>query len=122
MRSDELEIRYHTPQSLPTARDIVAILFRQRWAMLIAFVVVVVAFVASGIWVPKYEAHMKILVQRQRSDAMITSSPNAPSQFTGDQVSEEDLNSEVELLNSEELLRKVVLTTGLGRFSSARWP
>jgi uncharacterized protein involved in exopolysaccharide biosynthesis len=112
MRSDELEIQY-TPQSVPTARDIVAILFRQRWAMLIAFVVVVLAFVASGMWVPKYEAHMKILVQRQRSDAMITSSPDAPAQFSDDQVTEEDLNSEVELLNSEDLLRKVVLTTGI---------
>jgi uncharacterized protein involved in exopolysaccharide biosynthesis len=43
----------------------------------------------------------------------VTSSANAPAQFSGDQVSEEDLNSEVELLNSEDLLRKVVLTTGL---------
>jgi uncharacterized protein involved in exopolysaccharide biosynthesis len=56
---------------------------------------------------------MKILALRQRSDAMVTSSANAPSQYSNDQVSEEDLNSEVELLNSEDLLRKVVLTTGL---------
>jgi uncharacterized protein involved in exopolysaccharide biosynthesis len=62
---------------------------------------------------------MKILVQRQRSDAMITSSANAPDQLSGDQVSEEDLNSEVELLNSEDLLRKVVLTTGLSGVSGA---
>jgi hypothetical protein len=37
---------------------------------------------------------MKILVQRQRSDAMITSSPGAPAQFSDDQVTEEDLDSE----------------------------
>ncbi len=41
------------------------------------------------------------------------------SQFSGDQVSEEDLNSEVELLNSDDLLRKVVLTTGLAGQSGA---
>ena len=56
---------------------------------------------------------MKILALRQRSDAMVTPSANAPAQFSNDQVSEEDLNSEVELLNSDDLLRKVVLTTGL---------
>ena len=56
---------------------------------------------------------MKILALRQRSDEMVTPSANAPAQFSSDQVSEEDLNSEVELLNSDDLLRKVVLTTGL---------
>ena len=44
---------------------------------------------------------------------MVTPSANAPAQFSNDQVSEEDLNSEVELLNSDDLLRKVVLATGL---------
>jgi len=113
MRNEELAIERYTRQPLPTPRDIVAVLFRQRWAMLTAFVIVVIAVAVSGVWVPKYEAKMKILVQRQRSDTMITSSANAPAQFSGDQVSEQDLNSEVELLNSGDLLRKVVLTTGL---------
>jgi len=50
---------------------------------------------------------------------MVTSSANAPAQFNNDQVSEEDLNSEVELLNSDDLLRNVVLTTGLSGQSSS---
>jgi uncharacterized protein involved in exopolysaccharide biosynthesis len=65
---------------------------------------------------------MKILTLRQRSDSMVTSSANAPSQFSNDQVSEEDLNSEVELLNSGDLLRNVVLTTGLSGKSSSTDP
>jgi uncharacterized protein involved in exopolysaccharide biosynthesis len=113
MSNEDLTIERYTRQPLPTSRDIVAVLFRQRLAMLTAFVVVLIAVAVSGVWVPKYEAKMKILVLRQRSDAIVTSSANAPAQFSGDQVSEEDLNSEVELLNSEDLLRKVVLTTGL---------
>jgi uncharacterized protein involved in exopolysaccharide biosynthesis len=113
MRTENLGLELYTRQPLPTSRDIVAVLFRQRWAMLTAFVVVVIAVVVSGMWVPNYEAKMKILVLRQRSDAIVTSSANAPAQFSGDQVSEEDLNSEVELLNSEDLLHKVVLTTEL---------
>ncbi|MGC2401305.1 MAG: hypothetical protein WA510_16035 [Acidobacteriaceae bacterium] len=56
---------------------------------------------------------MKLLVLRERSDTLMTPSANAPVQFNDDQVSAEDLNSEVELLNSDDLLRKVVLATGL---------
>lgn len=113
MRTEELTIETYNRRPLPTVRDIFAVLFRRRWPMLIAFVVVVIGVAVSGMWIPKYEAHMKILVLRQRSDEMVTASANAPVQFSGDQVSEEDLNSEVELLNSEDLLRNVVLATGL---------
>jgi uncharacterized protein involved in exopolysaccharide biosynthesis len=88
--------------------------------MLVAFALVVIAVAVSGVWIPKYEAQMKILALRQRSDAMVTPSANAPAQFTNDQVSEEDLNSEVELLNSDDLLRNVALKTGLsGKSDSA---
>jgi uncharacterized protein involved in exopolysaccharide biosynthesis len=114
MRADELVIDHNTRQTLPTLRDAFAVLFRQRRTMLIAFCVVVIAAALSGFWTPKYEAQMKILVLRQRSDTVVTSSPNAPSEFSSDQISEEDLNSEVELLNSEDLLRTVVLRMGLG--------
>lgn len=114
MRTDDLAVERYTRQPLPTLRDIFAVLFRQRRPMLIAFALVVFAVAVSGVWIPKYEAQMKILALRQRSDTMVTSSANAPPQFNNDQVSEEDLNSEVELLNSADLLRKVVLSTGLG--------
>src|SRR5579859_635843 len=88
VRMDELAIE------LPTPRDIVAVLFRQRRPMTVAFALVVIAMALSGVWIPKFEAQMKILALRQRSDAMVTSSANAPSQYNNDQVSEEDLNSE----------------------------
>jgi uncharacterized protein involved in exopolysaccharide biosynthesis len=97
-----------------------AVLFRQRWRMLAAFALVVIAVAISGVWIPKYGAEMKILALRERSDTMVTPSANAPSQFSNDQVSEEDLNSEVELLNSDELLRKVVLATGLSGVSGSQ--
>jgi uncharacterized protein involved in exopolysaccharide biosynthesis len=113
MRTDELALERYNRRPLPTLRDIIAVLFRQRWPMLAVFALVVIAVAVSGLWIPKYEAQMKILALRQRSDAMVTPSANAPDQFSNDQVSEEDLNSEVELLNSDDLLRKVVLTTGL---------
>ena len=113
MMNKDLAIESYVRQPLPSLRDIFAVLFRQRVAMSVAFVVVVLFVAISGVWIPTYEAQMKILALRQRSDTIVTPSANAPAQFNGDQVSEEDLNSEVELLNSEDLLRKVVLTTGL---------
>lgn len=119
IRTAELGIERHNRQPMPTPRDIVAVLFRQRWPMLAAFVIVVFAVAVSGVWIPKYEAQMKILALRQRSDEMVTPSANAPTQFSNDQVSEEDLNSEVELLNSDDLLRKVVLSTGLAKQSGS---
>ena len=120
IRPDDVPVERYVRQQLPTLRDIVAVLFRQRWPMLAASFLVVVAVAVSGVWIPKYEVQMKILALRQRSDEMVTASADTPTQVNNDQVSEEDLNSEVELLNSDDLLRKVVLTTGLaGRSSDA---
>jgi uncharacterized protein involved in exopolysaccharide biosynthesis len=113
MKSDELELRRIDRLSMPTVRDILSVMFRQRLAMLIALAVVIIAVAVSGAWVPKYEAHMKILVRRPRVDTIVTPWANTPAQIDVDQVSEEDLNSEVELLTSEDLLRNVVLATGL---------
>ena len=115
MGTDELAIGQYSRRSLPTLRDIFVVLFRQRRPMTVVFVVVVMVILASGVWVPKYEAQMKILALRQRSDVIVTPSANAPANFSNDQVSEEDINSEVELLRSDDLLRKVVLTKGLNR-------
>ena len=78
VRTDELAIERYTRQPLPTLRDIVAVLFRQRWPMFTAFALVVIAVAISGVWIPKYEAQMKILALRQRSDAMVTPRPMRP--------------------------------------------
>ena len=79
-------------------RDIVAVPFHHRFAMLVAFALIAAAVAISGVWLPKYEAQMKILVQRQRSDAIVTSSANAPVQYSGDEVSEEDLTPRLNCL------------------------
>jgi uncharacterized protein involved in exopolysaccharide biosynthesis len=114
MRSEGLAIEQYIRRPAPTLRDIVTVPFRQGRAMLCGSALAIIAVIVSGMWIPKYDAHMKILVRRERSDAMVTTSAAAPNQVISDQVSEEDLNTEVELLNSEDLLRKVVLQTGLG--------
>jgi uncharacterized protein involved in exopolysaccharide biosynthesis len=114
MRTNELDLSNRiAAKPFPSLRDMVAVLFRQRWIMLISGAAVVGLVAVSGLWVPSYEASMKILVRHQRSDMLVTSSANSPFQYNSDEVSEADLNSEVELLNSQDLLRKVVLAAGL---------
>lgn len=112
MTNEMIEIQQVERRPLPTARDVAAVLFRQWRTLLATFTAVVFLALISGLWARKYEAHMKILVLRQRMDAAVSAEPNAPAQATP-AVTEEELNSEVELLRSEDLLRKVVIATGL---------
>jgi uncharacterized protein involved in exopolysaccharide biosynthesis len=111
-------IEPYSRRAMPTLRDIFAVLFRQRRTLLAAFAIAIIAFVASGLWIPKYEAQMKILVRRQHPDETATS-PATAAPAIGDQVTQEDLNSEVELLKSDDLLRKVAMTTGLSGVSGS---
>ncbi len=113
IRSGQLTIERSYRRRLPTLRDVFAVLFRQRWAFIISFALVIIAVTVSGVWIPKYEARMKILVQHQRPDSTATPAADAPDEQSNDQAGEEDLKSEVELLKGNDLMQKVVLSTGL---------
>lgn len=108
MDNEPITIERHFRRPLPGRREVVAALFRQHRVILAAFALAIAVVLLSGMWIPKYDAHMKILVRRQRNDAPVSTYSTEPNEFN-DQVSEEDLNTEVELLNSEDLLREVVL-------------
>ena len=99
--------------NLPTVRDVAAILFRQ-WRILVFTFLVVLALTALYAWItPAYQAHMKILLRRGRVDPMVTPEQNRPIEFTRPEISEEELNSEVELIRDQELLQKVLQRTDL---------
>lgn len=100
------------PLTAPTPRDLAAVVFRQKRIVLVSFLVVLLGMMLSWLLTPRYRAHMKILVRRERLEPVVSSQLNV-AQANPEEMSEEELNSEVELLNSEELLRKVVLATGL---------
>ena len=57
---------------------------------------------------------MKILVRPGRADAPVSAQENAPLDLTHLAITEEELNSEVELLRDDEVLRKVVQQNRLG--------
>jgi len=112
MQQEFIEERIDHRPSGPTARDVAAIIFRQKKILLLSFVVILLGIALSGVLMPKYRAQMKILVRRERVDPVVTSQSNS-LQFAREEVTEAELNSEVELLNSSDLLRKAVLATGL---------
>lgn len=62
----------------------------------------------------RYEAEMKVLVRPGRADAPVSAQENAPLDLTRLEITEEELNSEVELLQDESVLRRVVEENKLG--------
>src|ERR1700722_10288064 len=96
----------------PTLRDLLAVVFRQRRLALTSFVGIFLAIVLYGLIAPPYQSEMKVLVRRGRVDPVVTSTPSQ-AEFERESVSEEELNSEVELLHDNEILRTVVRHAGL---------
>jgi|KBSMisStandDraft_5_1062788.scaffolds.fasta_scaffold54278_2 uncharacterized protein involved in exopolysaccharide biosynthesis len=102
-----------TPQPSPTVRDVLMVIFRHRrlfgWSFLIVFLVVIAYATAT----PRYEASMRVLVRRGRFDPPMTPQPSSQADFSRSAVSEEEVNSEVELLRDDEVLRRVAEKNGL---------
>jgi len=67
---------------------------------------------------PKYSSHMSILVNRQRMDPLVSTEPNTPITTASDPMTEEEINSEVELLRSRDVLEKVATANGMDLPSS----
>ena len=120
---EELELSNPNPKPNPntkidrvysaTPRDLLAIAFRRRRLMIISFLGVLFGAILVAVLQPnRYEAGMKILVKRERVDPVITSEASVQPQIAP-QVTEEQINSEVELIKSRDLLAKVVLACDL---------
>jgi uncharacterized protein involved in exopolysaccharide biosynthesis len=90
------------------------ILFRRRTTFIcVAGFVLAVAVLYAAVGTT-YQATMKVMVRRGRADAPVSAGENAPLDLTRIAITEEELNSEVELLHDHEVLRKVVEETGTG--------
>src|SRR3981081_489079 len=92
----------------PTMRELAIVLFRQRRGFTYVFGLVSLIGVIYALAGTKYEAHMRVLVRRGRADPPVTAQERAPVEFARMEIMEEELNSEVELLKDDEVLRRVV--------------
>jgi uncharacterized protein involved in exopolysaccharide biosynthesis len=100
----------------PNIRDLLAPLFRRKGLVGLVFlsmflIAILVTVKVSAI----YESKMEVLVNRQRLDPMVTSEPTLQTPPSSPPLTEEEVNSEIELLKGTDLLREVVLATGLQR-------
>src|SRR5207248_11397357 len=99
-------------------RDFLAIGFRRKRAIVLCFVGILLGAVIAVLLKPsEYTAKTKLLVERERMDPVVSPLQDAQVVFRGE-VAEEELNSEVELLDSQDVLRQVVVSCGLHRHKS----
>jgi len=98
-------------------------ILRRRRRMILATAVLVFAGVAGLTFaMPKrYETRMKVLVKNERADMVVSADRSDTSDYHGE-VSENEINSEIELLTSNNLLRQVVMKCGLDRLQRAADP
>ncbi len=96
-----------------TLRDLLVIGFRHKQAFLLCFVGILLGTLAAVLVLPAtYESTAQIVVKRERVDPVVTSEKNDPTQVLSE-VTEEELNSEAQLVLSEDVLRKAVIESGL---------
>src|ERR1041385_7509548 len=110
-----------TPANTISIRDGAGALFRRKGLVLLTFLTVIAGTVIVTLLLPnRYDSRMKILVKNQRVDLAITPEAtigvNAPT--VENEVSENQINSEIELLTSKDLLTQVVNETGLANYES----
>jgi uncharacterized protein involved in exopolysaccharide biosynthesis len=96
-------------------RHIVTTLIERKWQIAVMFLTITAAVTAGTFLLPKqYETHMKILVKNERADMVVTAGITTGTGYRTE-VSEEQINTEIELLNSEDLLQQVAVKCGLER-------
>jgi uncharacterized protein involved in exopolysaccharide biosynthesis len=111
--ADEDPIRGRA-QMPPTLRELAMVLFRQRRAFVCVAGLTLFAAVFYVFAGDRYQANMRVLVRPGREDAPVSAQENAPLDLTRLAITEEELNSEVELLRDDDVLRRVVIDNSLG--------
>ena len=111
--TDGDSLRRELRSSGPTARDLATALFRRKRILVGVAGVVLAVTIWYAIFGTKYQANIKVLLRRGRADAPATAQQDAPLDLTRMTVTEEEVNSEVELLKDDEVLHKVADEAGL---------
>jgi uncharacterized protein involved in exopolysaccharide biosynthesis len=105
--------RANRESTAPTLRELAMVLFRQRKVLGAVAGIVFVLAVVYAFAGASYRAQIRVLVRRGRADPPAAAQQNAPPDFSRVEVTEEELNSEVELLKDDDVLRQVAQATDL---------
>jgi uncharacterized protein involved in exopolysaccharide biosynthesis len=102
-----------------TLRETATTLFRRKWLLGGVFFSIAAVTIFLALVLPnQYQSRMKILVKNARADVMITPGRSNPSDVNSE-VTETQINSEIALLTSKDLLEEVVQQNGLERQTAA---
>ena len=94
-------------------RDVLTIVFRHKRVVVLSFLGILTGAVLAAVLRPtEYRASTQFLIERERLDPVISPGQSTPPE-TRSEVTEEELNSEVELIKSTDVLRQVVVSCGL---------
>jgi uncharacterized protein involved in exopolysaccharide biosynthesis len=89
-------------------------LFRRKRLFAVTFGGVLLGSLLAAILLSsQHKASMEILVNQERFEPLVTSEATLQTPGTPPPVTDDEINSEVELLKSPDLLEKVVIATGL---------
>jgi uncharacterized protein involved in exopolysaccharide biosynthesis len=103
-------------RGFPTLRDFLTPLFRRKWILFVAFLSVSVGIILLGLLRgAAYSSHMAILVNRERLDPLVSTEATTQLITNDNPVTPEEINSEVELLSSRDVLEQVVVANGLAK-------
>ena len=89
------------------------VLFRRRKVFVCVSGAVLGAAILFALFGTEYEAHLNVLVRRGRANAPVAVEQNAPLDLTRMDITEEELNSEVEFVRDDDVLHSVVQETGI---------
>lgn len=98
-------------------RDLLTVIFKHK-ALIITLPILVFAlvFVGNYVWPPTYESSAKVRIMRGREVSQTdTTVTHAAQELTMIQLGVEDINSEIEMIHSRDLLERVVTELGLDR-------
>ncbi len=96
-------------------REMATILWARKWLALAIFVAVVTSgTVVTVLLTPTFESSMKILISRERADQRVTPGESKTDQNQAD-ISDEEFNSEIEIMQSRQVLEAVINELGLTR-------
>lgn len=106
-----------------SVREIVAPLFRRKRILVSTFLGLLLLTIVGAIVIrAPYKAHMAILVRHDRLNPLVSTEATTQQVVNGTPpVTEDETNSEVQLLQSHDVLTKVVKATGLDKPNLPSW-
>jgi uncharacterized protein involved in exopolysaccharide biosynthesis len=100
---------------IATLRELLGVLYARKFLIISIFIAIVCSGMAATLLIePTFESSMKILVARDRIDPQVSPTENRPDLLRAE-ITDEEFNSELEILHSRQVLEAVVNELGLAQ-------